>query len=340
MGIGIGYAIGLAIVSVLLFPGFVFLSALSVFSEWFIRKVGARMQNRMGPTYVGPAGILQPLMDMLKLYLVKEEKVQRYSSPTQARLGMALAIGAIVASVLLLPLSPFRLAAPYDVMVLAYLCAVWVTMGLIVACLAYPNPFTVTGTSRLITLAVIAEPAWVAAILIPTTIYTALCPQGRAVPFSVLYTSMNAWRLWFHPAAFIAMALGMWSIMAATQAKAMLKPFDIPEAEQELIAGHITEFSGRVLAMYELLHDMEIAFSALLITYLFLGGPYPFPHLSAPGIAVLVAKYVGVLFALTVVHSAFGRFRIEQGFLSVAKYSLIPALVGLGIAIGIYFTHI
>ncbi|NPA96768.1 MAG: NADH-quinone oxidoreductase subunit H [Crenarchaeota archaeon] len=324
--------VGLSILCVLVFPGFVFLSALSFFSEWFLRKIVARMQNRMGPSYVGPFGILQPLADFLKLYMVKEEKIQRYSAPLQAKLGLSIAVGALVASTLLLPLSIVRFAAPYDVIILAYLCAVWVTVGIIVAAMAYPNPLTIAGASRLVALAAVSEPSWVAAVLIPTTLATA---YGAQPPYSILATSITSWRLWFSPASGIAMALGLWSILIATQAKTMLKPFDIPEAEQELIAGHVTEFSGRVLALYELVHDMEIAFGALLITYLFLGGPYPFGHLTAPGIVVLVVKFIGVLFVLSLVRACMGRLRIEQGIRAVMKYSLVPALVGLGIAIGV-----
>jgi len=325
----------LGVVSALVFPGLVFLSSLSFFSEWFLRKVVARMQNRMGPAYVGPAGILQPFADFLKLYLAKEVKIQRYSSPLQAKVGLSIAIAAIVTATLMLPLSPLRFAAPYDVIVFVYLCAVWVTVGLIIATLSYPNPLTLAGISRFVALAAIVEPSWVAAIFVPITLCTAM---KATPPFSILATSMNAWRAWFSIPGFIAMALGLWSAVVASQAKTMLKPFDIPEAEQELIAGHVTEFSGRVLAMYNMLHDMELAFSALVITYLFLGGPYPYGHTSPVGIVVLVVKYLLVLFTLVTLRACMGRLRIDQAISIVLKYSLIPALAGLAIAIAILFS--
>ncbi|MEM4503098.1 MAG: NADH-quinone oxidoreductase subunit H, partial [Ignisphaera sp.] len=63
----------------IVFPGLFFMIAIALFSEWFYRKVVARMQNRMGPAYTGPMGLLQPLADILKLLLVKEVKKQRYS---------------------------------------------------------------------------------------------------------------------------------------------------------------------------------------------------------------------------------------------------------------------
>ncbi len=321
----------LTLFAILVFPGLLFLSALAMFTEWYVRKLVARMQNRMGPAYVGPFGLLQPLADFIKLVFVKEEKRQRYASPSMAKLGLALGIGGMVSVMLMLPISPLRLAAPYDVIVLAYAYVVWATLGMIIAGLSFPNPFTVAGTSRYIAMALVVEPAWLAALFVPITLTTALM-RGNGVPFSVLYTAENAWRLWLNPLYIIPMILSLVAIMVATQAKVMFKPFDIPEAEQELIAGPITEFSGPVLALYNFFHDLEITVCAIIITYIFLGGPYPFPHSSPIGVALLVIKYLAVVAVLTMIRSSMGRFRIEQGIATVVKYSLVPAVIGLVIA--------
>ncbi|MEM1916985.1 MAG: complex I subunit 1 family protein, partial [Ignisphaera sp.] len=293
-------------------------------------KVVARMQNRMGPAYTGPMGILQPLADILKLLLVKEVKKQRYSSLILAEVGMAIAIASIIVSVFMLPISPLRFSAPYDIVVLLYLYAVWHFIGLAIAVLAYPNPFVIAGLSRLIALTVVIEPAIFSSILVPAILTSTNC-----LPiYSILCISTNSWRLWFNsPLTFISMFLALLSIIVATQAKLGLKPFDIPEAEQELIAGHITEYSGSILALYNLLHDIKLAFSALLITYLFLGGPYPYRHLSITGITLLVIKYIAVLYILSLLRASFGRRRIDQGIVMIMKYSLIPSIAALLISI-------
>jgi len=304
--------------------------AIALFSEWFYRKVVARMQNRMGPAYTGPIGILQPLADILKLLLVKEVKKQRYSSLMLAEVGMSIAIASIVASVFMLPISPLRFSAPYDIIVLLYLYAVWHFIGLAIAVLAYPNPFVIAGLSRLIALTVVIEPAIFSSILVPAILTSTNCSPT----YSVLCISANSWRLWLNsPLAFISMLLALLSIIIATQAKLGLKPFDIPEAEQELIAGHITEYSGSILALYNLLHDIKLAFSALLITYLFLGGPYPYRHLSIAGITLLVIKYVAVLYTLSLLRASFGRRRIDQGIVMIMKYSLMPSIAALLISL-------
>ncbi|MEM0370972.1 MAG: complex I subunit 1 family protein [Ignisphaera sp.] len=314
----------------IVFPGLFFMIAIALFSEWFYRKVVARMQNRMGPAYTGPMGILQPLADILKLLLVKEVKKQRYSSLILAEVGMAIAIASIIVSVFMLPISPLRFSAPYDIVVLLYLYAVWHFIGLAIAVLAYPNPFVIAGLSRLIALTVVIEPAIFSSILVPAILTSTNC-----LPiYSILCISTNSWRLWFNsPLTFISMFLALLSIIVATQAKLGLKPFDIPEAEQELIAGHITEYSGSILALYNLLHDIKLAFSALLITYLFLGGPYPYRHLSITGITLLVIKYIAVLYILSLLRASFGRRRIDQGIVMIMKYSLMPSIAALIISI-------
>ncbi len=315
--------------SLLVFPGLVFTSALSLFTEWFIRKLTARIQNRMGPSYTGPFGILQPFVDFFKLINVKELKLQRYSSTMLAELGLLIAIGALVSSLLLLPISIIRIQASYDVIVLIYLIIVWTLIGLIIATLSYPNPFTIAGLSRMLALATFIEPAWVAALLVPFIATSKLYNCSYSVLCTSRYT-INV--LGINPLYIIPYILGVIAILIASQAKLMYKPFDIPEAEQELISGHMTEFSGPVLALYNLVHDIETTVIALIIVYIYLGGPYPYPHLSIPGVLLLLIKYFIIVAIITIIRSVFGRFRIDDAIRSIIKYSLIISIIALAIS--------
>lgn len=72
-----------------------------------------------------------------------------------------------------------------------------------------------------------------------------------------------------------------------------------------------------------------IAITALSIVYIILGGPYPYPHTSIPGIIMLILKYLLVVFIATVIKNAYGRYRLEQALYTLFKYAFISALISL-----------
>ncbi|MEM4824131.1 MAG: NADH-quinone oxidoreductase subunit H, partial [Zestosphaera sp.] len=88
----------LTVFSALVFPGLLTLWIASMLSEWWVRKLFARTQRRMGPSYVGPLGILQPFADFLKLLLVKTEPNYKYGSVRLARVSGCIGLGALTAS--------------------------------------------------------------------------------------------------------------------------------------------------------------------------------------------------------------------------------------------------
>ncbi|MCD6323794.1 MAG: NADH-quinone oxidoreductase subunit H [Desulfurococcales archaeon] len=312
---------------VLVFPGFLFVIALALLSEWWIRKVVARAQNRMGPSYVGPAGILQPFADFIKLMSVKEEIKQKYSTLTIAKVFTLFGFGAVIAALLLLPISPVRLSSSYDIVVLSYLCCVWVPFTIVVIGLSTPNPFSNAGVSRLLSMYALCEPAYFMSILVPAALVTKLFSPAQ--PYSVFATSYHAWQLWLNPYTAVLMALALFGVTVSTQAKAMLQPFNIPEAEQEIVAGFMTELSGPMLGLTHLLHDIDTSVTLLITVYLLLGGPYPFPHLSLPGFLMVVTKYLALLTVLSVIEASYGRLRIEQALSVIGRYSIIPSLIAL-----------
>ncbi len=315
-------------ISILIFPGILFLISLALFTQWYYRKLSGRLQNRMGPTYVGPAGLLQPLMDLWKLIHVKEMAVNKYSLPGIAQFFGLLGISALIVSLLLFPLSPYHIAGPYDFLVFIYLVSLWVPLSMLMMSLSMPGPYTSTGVSRLLTFITLIEPSFFAALLAPVAIASA----RTGLPYSVLEASRNIISCWTNPLLWPVLVLSLIAAIVVLQAKAMFPPFNIPEAEQEIIAGFETEFSGPILGLASLMHDMDIAVTAIAITYLLLGGPYPFPHLSAPGIILLIVKYMAVVTVAVIIKNAFGRYRIEQALSTVFKYALIPAIIALILA--------
>uniref|UniRef100_A0A7C2G0H2 NADH-quinone oxidoreductase subunit H n=1 Tax=Thermosphaera aggregans TaxID=54254 RepID=A0A7C2G0H2_9CREN len=307
----------------LVFPGLIFLTALSFLTQYIVRKLSARMQRRMGPKYVGPVGILQPVYDFLKLLRAKELVKTRYSMVRAAEISLLLGLSSLVASALLLPLNVFNIGSPYDFLVFFYMASIWPIIMIIVASLSMPGPYTSVGVSRLLSILTVSEPAFFTGLLVPV----ALASFDTKTPLMISTASSKVLGLWINPLTLPVMVLVTISLIVAIQSKLMLPPFNIPEAEQEIIAGYETEFSGPLLALAILLHDMDTVVSALAIVYLVLGGPAPFTHASVEGVLLLVVKYLVVITVATYVKNVFGRYRIDQALMALLKYGLMPAVV-------------
>jgi len=87
-------------------------------------------------------------------------------------------------------------------------------------------------------------------------------------------------------------------------------PFDIPEAETEIVGGSFTEYSGRRLAFFHLATDVEMVVGASLVAAVFL--PFGMDLQAAPGVALWLAKTMAVVVILSVLRSIMARFRIDQ----------------------------
>ncbi|MEM4678242.1 MAG: complex I subunit 1 family protein [Acidilobaceae archaeon] len=324
-----------ALFSALVYPGLLFLAFLGFFSEWIERKTIARAQNRMGPSYVGRFGLLQPLVDFLKLLIVKEEVVPRGSSPFLAKASLAVGVASLSVSTLLLPISPVRFEAVGDIVAVIYLVIVLPLVSLSIAFASYPNPYVVVGLSRFISIAVVAEPAFATSLLVPCVLASRL--EGS--PFTIAAASSVALSLLLPGSlnlkeliASTIMIIALVAAIVSSQAKLKLKPFDVVEAEQELIAGPLTEMSGPTLAFYKLFRNMEIVVHSLLISYVLLGGPAPYDQWTLRGVLTAFLKFLLVLETMILIRSTFGRVRVEDVIIVVAKFSLIPILVALVVA--------
>jgi NADH-quinone oxidoreductase subunit H len=303
---------------VLVYPGALFLFFSSLIVQWIGRKLGARFQNRRGPTHSGPFGLLQPLADFLKL-MFKEDITPTVSSDKVPQLLLSLSLAALSIIPLFTPLAPWSIRFPYDAVLVLYLL-VLPSLALATIGFASYNPYAALGSSRLLTLMLGYEPAFFASILIPLFM---LFPRYE---FSIFEASERVGSLWTG-ITFVPLTVAFVVALISLQCKIMEKPFDIPHAETEIVYGPYTEYSGPKLAYIKLVHDFELVVCGTLMVYLLLGGPSPFSGIL--GIVAVFTKFMLIIFLVTLIRVIFGRFRIDQASNLLWRYLIVAAALNI-----------
>ncbi len=288
---------------VLVFPGFTFIVLLTFFCDWVERKIEARMQNRIGPTYTGPAGILQPFADFVKL-LTKEDVVPSNTKSVVFKFAPVLAFSIFVFAMFFLPIDGTNviLNSSFEGDLIFVLALISVAnFFLFLSGWSSTNPYSAIGATRVLTqflgydipLFIFAlTPAFLANDLSISTI-----AASQNVPFALLI-----------PWAFVLSIITL-------QAELEKDPFDVPHAETEIVGGYETEYGGRRLAFLKLAKDVQIVLGAVIVVELFLGGPYGPVFLGSPAfwytlwfilkvlLVVMITEYLTCIFA---------RLRIDQ----------------------------
>jgi NADH-quinone oxidoreductase subunit H len=241
----------------IIFPGFLFTSVVGLLLTWVDRKVTARIHWRVGPPWY------QPFADFLKL-LSKETMVPAGASRIVFLLAPILGVTAMSAvAVMLFYMNFFPLQSFMgDLIVLIYLLAL-PPLGIIIGASASRNPLSAVGASREMTLYFGYELPFLAAILIAVIKTHGLIRIGDIIT----YQQING-PLLYSISGIIAVIIFIFSI----QAKLGYVPFDIAEAEQELMAGVLTEYSGFALALFRLAKAMMLFLLPCLLITLYWGG--------------------------------------------------------------------
>jgi len=287
------------------------------------------MQNRIGPTYTGPAGILQPLADFLKL-LTKEDIVPFDARNIVFRFAPILSFSIFVFTFLFLPIDGtnaiLNLNFEGDLILVLTLVSI-ANFFLFLSGWSSTNPYSAIGATRVLTqllgydipLFLLAlAPAFLAKNLSIATI-----ASSQNVPFSIL----------------IPWAFALFII--ALQAELEKDPFDVPHAETEIVGGYETEYTGRRLAFLKLAKDVQIVLGAALVVELFLGGPYGPVFFGLPTFWYalwFVLKLLAVIVISEYLTCVFARLRIDQVLVASWKVLLPLSILSLvaTVAVGLW----
>jgi NADH-quinone oxidoreductase subunit H len=309
----------------LVFPGALFLICLAFLCEWVDRKFFARVQNRYGPLYTGPLGLFQPLADFLKL-LSKEDIVPKACDTHIFSIVPIIYATLPLTALFIIPIAweTGLIAFNGDLIFLIFIFGL-MTITIFLAGWSSMSRFSIIGGVRS-ALQMLSYEIPLGLVLIGP----AIAAQSLSVSGIVQWQSTNAaWGLWLQPIGFVV-------LLICLLAELELVPFDIPEAETEIVAGWRTEFSGRKLAMFRLGRDLEIVLASALVTSLFLGGAQPLGFI--PPVGVFLAKTFAVVMLFSFTRALFARFRIDQMISGMWKYLLPVAilqivLIKLGIGV-------
>jgi NADH-quinone oxidoreductase subunit H len=304
------------------YPGILFLFVYSTFCEWFDRKIYARLQNRMGPTHTGRGGILQPIADFFKL-LAKEDIVPDAADKGLFKALPVVGLAVVMTAGMLLPVWHYLPGAPTfnsfsgDIIILLYLLSV-PTLVFFLAGWASSNAFSIIGGTRVLTMLFGYEVPLFLAVLGPAM----LAGSWRLVEIAAFYQH--------RPYLLLVNLIGFGVALVCVQAKLERTPFDIPHAETEIVGGTFTEYSGKKLALFRLMTDVEMVVSAGLVAAVFMGG---FGGGIILSFVQFVLKTLVVIFLLSLMRALTSRIRVDQVVTVAWKYLAPLAVLQLLIVI-------
>ncbi len=303
------YALIIFVLCLVVFMGVAFPFAAIV--TWVERRVWARIQSRVGPNRVGPNGFLQWLADGVKL-ACKEDIIPNEADPRLFKAAPYLVMIAYVLPWAVMPFSSDLILADLNVGIL-YMTAVTAltVVGVLMAGWASNDKWSLIGGIRSAAQIVSYEiPAGLS--IFPVVLITGtLSMQGiiRAQGWAP-----NNWFLFNNPFTFVAANI----LFISALAEGNRTPFDLPEADTELVAGYVTEYSGLRYMFFFMAEWGALFIIGAIITALFLGG-WQFPHLSHSRVVMNVlqlitfnVKVLSVVFLSMWIRATLPRVRIDQ----------------------------
>lgn len=279
---------------------------------WFERRAMARMQARLGPNRAGPFGLLQPIADAVKV-LIKEDIVPASVDKPVYLLAPIIAFAPVMLLFAVIPFSDGAVLADLNVGVLYFIAVGSISsLGVFMAGWGSNNKYTVIGAMRDVASIISYEIPIVLSIagvvIVSGSMSLNQIVQAQTIPFILMQP------------------LGFLIFFIAGSAEINRAPFDLLEADSEIVAGFHTEYSGMKFALFYLVEYAEALVLAAIVSTLFLAG-WKGPLLP-PWLWFLI-KVVAVFFLIVWIRTTVPRVRIDQWMSLAWKFLLPLALINL-----------
>jgi NADH-quinone oxidoreductase subunit H len=290
----------LEIGTLMVFPGGLALLFGGLIYEWIDRKLLAVLQNRVGPRW------FQPFADTLKLLMKEEIIPEGVNRALFVGLPLVALAGALTAG-LYVPLAGVSPAYgfPGDLIVVLYLLSL-LTLGMGLAGANSLDRFSLIGATRTLTQVFSYEAPFLLALLGPAMV------AGSWQVGKIAEYASSHWLILTQPLGFLVAVIGL-------MGKLEMAPFDAPEAHTEIVAGAMTEYSGRGLAIFNLGKAVELVIGLTLVSAIYLGG------LSNP--LWFLLKTLGLLLVMVGIQSLLTRLRIDQTVGMWWRYGVLLVLL-------------
>ena len=287
------------LVGVLLVSGVPLLTVIVLI--WIERKVAARIQDRIGPNRVGPIGLMQTFADLLKL-LGKEDITPTAADRVLYNAAPLVSFASVVLIWAVVPFTPFHMGVDLEIGALYFVAVASLgTLAIMAAGWASNNKYALLGAFRVVALLVSYEVPLVFALLAPVML------AGSMSMTDIVNAQSGMWFVVLSPLAFIIFYI-------SSQAETGRAPFDLIEAESELVAGFNIEYSGMKFGMFFAAEFLHVFTNGILMALLFFGGWMGPLYYESPLIAFAWLGAKGAVIYLTTLwlRNTVPRLRIDQ----------------------------